>query len=107
MSTFGLIEYKDANPAVKAVTTTSWLRKTDYINNFWKAVAHDPALSSAPGKTENLMAPGALDPLTKELSTSRQSPTIATIASLPTPRRPCQRHDPEMFRNSGSHRHGQ
>ena len=42
MSTFGLIEYKDASPAVKAVYDDIMAaRKTDYINNFWKAIAHD------------------------------------------------------------------
>ena len=69
MSTFGLIEYQDANPEVKAVyddiLTT---RKTDYINNFWKAIAHDPALLKRTWEgLKAIMAPGALDPLTKEL----------------------------------------
>jgi AhpD family alkylhydroperoxidase len=69
MSTFGLIEYKDAKPEVKAVYDDIMAtRKTDYINNFWKAIAHDPVLLK--NTWENLkaiMAPGALDPLTKEL----------------------------------------
>ena len=69
MSTFGLIEYKDASAEVKAVyddiLTT---RKTDYINNFWKAIAHDPALlKSTWERLKAIMGPGALDPLTKEL----------------------------------------
>jgi AhpD family alkylhydroperoxidase len=69
MSTFGLIEYQDATPEVKAVyddiLTT---RKTDYINNFWKAIAHDPALLKRTWEgLKAIMAPGALDPLTKEL----------------------------------------
>ena len=69
MSTFGLIEYQDANPEVKAVyddiLTT---RKTDYINNFWKAIAHDPNLLKRTWESlKAIMAPGALDPLTKEL----------------------------------------
>jgi AhpD family alkylhydroperoxidase len=69
MSTFGLIEYQDANPEVKAVyddiLTT---RKTDYINNFWKAIAHDPSLLKRTWESlKAIMAPGALDPLTKEL----------------------------------------
>jgi AhpD family alkylhydroperoxidase len=69
MSTFGLIEYQDASPEVKAVyddiLTT---RKTDYINNFWKAIAHDPALLKRTWEgLKSIMAPGALDPLTKEL----------------------------------------
>jgi AhpD family alkylhydroperoxidase len=69
MSTFGLIEYKDATPEVRAVyddiLTT---RKTDYINNFWKAIAHDPVLLRRTWETlKAIMAPGAMDPLTKEL----------------------------------------
>jgi AhpD family alkylhydroperoxidase len=69
MSTFGLIEYKDASPEVRAVyddiLTT---RKTDYINNFWKAIAHDPVLLRRTWETlKAIMAPGAIDPLTKEL----------------------------------------
>jgi AhpD family alkylhydroperoxidase len=69
MSTFGLIEYKDASPAVKAVYDDIMVtRKTDYINNFWKAIAHDPALLKRTWESlKEIMAPGALDPLTKEL----------------------------------------
>jgi AhpD family alkylhydroperoxidase len=69
MSTFGLIEYTDANPAVKAVYDDIMAtRKTDYINNFWKAIAHDPALLKRTWEDlKAIMAPGAIDPLTKEL----------------------------------------
>ena len=69
MSTFGLIEYKDANPAVRSVYDDIMAtRKTDYINNFWKAIAHDPALLKRTwDDLKAIMAPGALDPLTKEL----------------------------------------
>ena len=43
-------------------------RQTDYINNFWRALATDPALLSATwDRLQVVMAPGALDPLTKEL----------------------------------------
>jgi len=43
-------------------------RKTDYINNFWKAIAHDPALLKRTWEDlKAIMAPGAIDPLTKEL----------------------------------------
>jgi AhpD family alkylhydroperoxidase len=43
-------------------------RKTDWINNFWKAIAHDPALLKRTWETiKQIMAPGALDALTKEL----------------------------------------
>ena len=69
MATFPLIEYKDASGEVKAVyddiLTT---RKTDYINNFWKAIAHDPALLKRTWEDlKAIMGPGAIDPLTKEL----------------------------------------
>src|SRR6516164_7954070 len=69
MSTFGLIEYKDASPQVKAVyDDIRATRKTDYINNFWRAIAHDPALLKRTWESlKQIMAPGALDPLTKEL----------------------------------------
>jgi AhpD family alkylhydroperoxidase len=69
MSTFGLIEYQDASPRVKAVYDDIMAtRKTDYINNFWKAIAHDPDLLKRTWEgLKAIMAPGALDPLTKEL----------------------------------------
>jgi len=69
MSTFGLIEYKDASPQVKAIyDDIMTTRKTDYINNFWKAIAHDPALLKRTWEdVKAVMGPGSLDPLTKEL----------------------------------------
>ena len=43
-------------------------RKTDWINNFWKAIAHDPAtLKRTWEDIKQIMGPGALDPLTKEM----------------------------------------
>jgi AhpD family alkylhydroperoxidase len=43
-------------------------RQTDFVNNFWRALAHDPALLKATWeRLQAVMAPGALDPLTKEL----------------------------------------
>jgi AhpD family alkylhydroperoxidase len=69
MSTFGCLEYQDANAEVKAIYDDIMAtRKTDYINNFWKAIAHDPALLKRTWEgLKAIMAPGALDPLTKEL----------------------------------------
>jgi AhpD family alkylhydroperoxidase len=69
MSTLGFIEYKDASPEVRAVyDDIRATRKTDFINNFWKALAHDPAtLKRTWESIKQIMAPGALDPLTKEL----------------------------------------
>lgn len=43
-------------------------RGTDFINNFWRAMAHDPALLRATwDRLSQVMAPGALDPLVKEM----------------------------------------
>jgi AhpD family alkylhydroperoxidase len=43
-------------------------RNTDYVNNFWRALAHDPAqLKTIWDRLQQVMAPGALDPLVKEL----------------------------------------
>src|SRR6202142_562920 len=69
MSLFGFIEYADASPEVRAVYDDIMAtRKTDWINNFWKAIAHDPAtLKRTWESIKQIMAPGALDPLTKEL----------------------------------------
>ena len=69
MSLFGLIEYAAASPEVRAVYDDIMAtRKTDWINNFWKAIAHDPAtLKRTWERSKQIMAPGALDPLTKEL----------------------------------------
>jgi AhpD family alkylhydroperoxidase len=69
MATFPLIEYKDASPEVRAIYDDIMAtRKIDWINNFWKAIAHDPALLKRTWESlKHIMAPGALDPLTKEL----------------------------------------
>jgi len=69
VATFGLIEYGDASPEVRAVYDDIMAtRKTDWVNNFWKALAHDPAaLRRTWETTKQVMGVGALDPLTKEL----------------------------------------
>jgi AhpD family alkylhydroperoxidase len=69
MATLGLIEYADASPEVRAVYDDIMsARKTDYINNFWKAIAHDPStLRRTWESIKTIMAPGALDALTKEM----------------------------------------
>ena len=69
MSTFGLIEYNEASAEVRAIYDDIMAtRKTDWINNFWKAIAHDPAtLRRTWESLKAIMGPGALDPLTKEL----------------------------------------
>jgi AhpD family alkylhydroperoxidase len=69
MATLGLIEYKNASPEVRAVYDDIMAtRKTDWINNFWKALAHDPvSLKRTWEDIKQIMGPGALDPLTKEM----------------------------------------
>ena len=69
MATFGLIDYDAASPEVRAIYDDIMAtRHTDWINNFWKALAHDPAhLQRTWDSLKAIMAPGALDPLTKEL----------------------------------------
>jgi AhpD family alkylhydroperoxidase len=69
MATLGLIEYQNANPEVRTVYDDIMAtRQTDYINNFWKALAHDPAtLRRTWESVKQIMAPGALDALTKEM----------------------------------------
>jgi len=69
MATLGLIEYKDASPQVREIyDDIMTTRKTDWINNFWKALAHDPAtLKRTWDDIKQIMAPGALDPLTREM----------------------------------------
>jgi AhpD family alkylhydroperoxidase len=69
MTTQRLVEYGDASPEVRAVYDDILAtRKTDWINNFWKALANDPAtLKRTWESIKQIMAPGALDPLTKEM----------------------------------------
>ena len=70
MATLGTIEYADAGPEVKAVYDDIMaVRQTDYINNFWKALAHDPiTLKRTWESIKQIMGPGgAVDPLVKEM----------------------------------------
>ena len=69
MSLVTLIEYADASPPVKAVYDDIMkTRNIDWINNFWKALANDPAeLRRVWEQVKQVMAPGALDPLVKEM----------------------------------------
>jgi AhpD family alkylhydroperoxidase len=69
MATLGLIEYNDASAEVRAVYDDIMAtRRTDWINNFWKALAHDPAtLRRTWASIKEIMAPGALDAMTKEM----------------------------------------
>jgi AhpD family alkylhydroperoxidase len=64
-----LIDYAEAGPEARAVFDDILAtRKTDWINNFWKALANDPAtLKRTWESLKQVMAPGALDPAVKEL----------------------------------------
>jgi glutathionylspermidine synthase len=66
MATVHLIEYDDATPQVREIYDDIMAtRKVDWINNFWKALANDPAaLKRTWQDIKEIMAPGALDPLT-------------------------------------------
>src|SRR3982751_6886039 len=69
MATFGYIEYDDASPQVRTVYDDIMAtRQTDWINNFWKALAHDPVtLRRTWESIKQIMGPGALDPVVKEM----------------------------------------
>ena len=69
MATLGLIEYADASREVREVyDDIMTTRQTDWINNFWKALARDPAtLRRTWHSIKQIMASGALDQLTKEM----------------------------------------
>ncbi len=63
------IEYEAASAEVRAVYDDIMkTRGSDWINIFWKVLAHDPALLKRTWEDiKQVMGPGALDPLTKEL----------------------------------------
>lgn len=69
MATLGLVEYSEASPDVRAVYDDIMrTRGTDWINNFWKALAHDlPTLRRTWESVKQIMGPGALDAVTKEM----------------------------------------
>jgi AhpD family alkylhydroperoxidase len=69
MATLGLIEYEQASSEVRAVYDDIMAtRKTDRVNNFWKAIAHDlTTLRRTWQSVKEIMAAAALDALTKEM----------------------------------------
>jgi AhpD family alkylhydroperoxidase len=69
MSTVPLISDADASPEVRAVyDDIRAVRGSDFVNNFWRALAVDPRLlAEVWGQVKATMAPGALDALTKEM----------------------------------------
>lgn len=64
-----LIEYAGADDEVRAVfDDIKRTRNVEDVNNFWKVLAnHPPTLRQVWEEVKQVMAPGALDPLTKEL----------------------------------------
>jgi len=69
MATVRLIDYAEASAEVRAVYDDIMAtRKVETVNNFWKALAsHPPTLRRTWESVKQVMASGALDPLTKEL----------------------------------------
>jgi AhpD family alkylhydroperoxidase len=69
MSMVKLVEYADASPEARAVFDDIMAtRKSDWVNNFWKALAtHPPTLRRLWENVKQVMAPGTLDPLVKEM----------------------------------------
>lgn len=69
MSTVKMVEYADASPDVKTVYNEIMTSKgINFVPNFWKTVAsHPPMLKQLWGEIQEVMAEGALDPLTKEM----------------------------------------
>lgn len=69
MATVTLLSDEELSPeAAEVFADIRALRGTDYVNNFWRALAHDPAtLKATWERLKVVMAPGALDPLVKEM----------------------------------------
>ena len=69
MAALNLVEYDDAPDEVRAVYDDIMAtREVDWINNFWKVIAnHPPTLKRTWDSIKQVMAPGALDSLTKEM----------------------------------------
>jgi AhpD family alkylhydroperoxidase len=69
MATVPLLDDDTAGAQARAVfDDIRALRGTEYVNTFWRALAHDPALLEATwARLKVVMGPGTLDPLTKEL----------------------------------------
>ncbi len=69
MATVSLLSDEDLSPDAAAVfADIRAARGTEYVNNFWRALANDPPLLRATWeRLKHVMAPGALDPLVKEM----------------------------------------
>jgi AhpD family alkylhydroperoxidase len=69
MTTVRLLADDDLSPEARAVfDDIRAVRKTDFVNNFWRALAHDPVtLKRTWESIKQVMGPGALDAKTKEM----------------------------------------
>jgi AhpD family alkylhydroperoxidase len=69
MATVKLLGDNELSPEAKAIfDDIRTKRKTDFVNNFWRAPAHDPkTLKRTWDSLQEVMGPGALDPKTKEM----------------------------------------
>lgn len=69
MATVPLPSDEELSPRAAAVfAAIREARGTEYVNNFWRALAHDEdALEATWARLSVLMGPGALDPLVKEM----------------------------------------
>ncbi|MBI5032347.1 MAG: carboxymuconolactone decarboxylase family protein [Chloroflexi bacterium] len=69
MATVSLVQYEDASPQVRAVfDDIKRARNVKDVNNFWKALANQPTLLKQTWEaSREVMKPGALDAVTKEM----------------------------------------
>jgi AhpD family alkylhydroperoxidase len=69
MAMMKMIEYAEGSPEARAVFDDIMAtRRTDWVNNFWKVLAtHPPTLARMWENVKQVMAPGTLDPLVKEM----------------------------------------
>ncbi|WP_442755066.1 carboxymuconolactone decarboxylase family protein [Methylocystis sp. JAN1] len=69
MTTVRLLNDDELSPEAQAVfADIRATRGSDFVNNFWRALAHDPAtLKRTWESVKAVMAPGALDPKVKEM----------------------------------------
>ena len=112
MSAHGPIEYRDASPEVCAVfDDIKRTRKVEDVNNFWKYLAHDPAtLKRTWESIKEIMAPGALDAVTKEMIYLAVSVTNGCgycIASHGAAARKAGMSEANVRRADGGRRHGE
>ncbi|WP_035678906.1 carboxymuconolactone decarboxylase family protein [Bradyrhizobium liaoningense] len=69
MATVKLLSDDELSADARAVfDDIRMVRKSDFVNNFWRALAHDPkTLWRTWNSIKDVMGPGALDPKTKEM----------------------------------------